>query len=454
MRKRVVFLGLISVVAVCGQSSSTAKAAASVDPALIPSVLHLCAQHCVTFTRENDQLTNYTIFPGQRNVKRVMVVERFTPESVVIRRTDTGSHPLTVVYSGRMSSDGNSLPGAGWKMTWGAALDSLPGSDEERDRRKAPAQTAAPSAKPSAPVLPGHEPAMQDFHLPSGKLNLSGQWESAKIGPDKKVYVELRIEIRQQDDRIEIVNRDVRTGFAGITVFKGKLQGSEIDGVGLELDSTPNNPRLTRQGGKIYVDDPDHIHIEEGTKIPSYRVTAHADDVACDSQNSSRTMAWFAYARGRDAMWGQKDYLKSACWFQIAAFQGVAGAQAMLASQFYHGQGVPVNYDQAFAWAQKSAAQQNLFGETVLANLYAEGKGVPADPGKAAYWRERIAAQKNALIWSHMNDKTPSGLTGWQALGMGLNFAMGMIKQIDDEGLRGDCAIGVRSACDALRAGH
>jgi hypothetical protein len=54
--------------------------------------------------------------------------------------------------------------------------------------------------------------------------DLSGQWESASVPPDKKVFVEQRMEIRQQDDRIEIVNGKNNTGFAGIIVFKGVVK--------------------------------------------------------------------------------------------------------------------------------------------------------------------------------------------------------------------------------------
>lgn len=117
-----------------------AQTAAPAGPA-IPAVMHFCAQHCVTFTREGNQLTNYTNLPGQRNEKRVFTIEKFTPDSVVMRRTDTGNFPMTAVYSGRMTGD--SISGPGWKITWGKDLNSIPGSDEER---AALARKAAPPA--------------------------------------------------------------------------------------------------------------------------------------------------------------------------------------------------------------------------------------------------------------------------------------------------------------------
>jgi hypothetical protein len=79
----------------------------------------------------------------------VMTIEKFTRESVIIHRTDTGNFPGSALYTGRMSDDGNSLSGNGWKITWGTALNTLPGSDEERDRIP-----GSPQPKPVVVVSP------------------------------------------------------------------------------------------------------------------------------------------------------------------------------------------------------------------------------------------------------------------------------------------------------------
>jgi hypothetical protein len=84
---------------------------------------------------ENGQFTNYTNLLSQWNEKRVFAVERFRRELVIIHRTDTGSNPLTATYKGRMSDDGNSVSGNGWKITWGAALNTLPKDDKELQER-------------------------------------------------------------------------------------------------------------------------------------------------------------------------------------------------------------------------------------------------------------------------------------------------------------------------------
>jgi hypothetical protein len=109
------------------------QAATSNVPVAIPDELHFCAQHCLTFTREKDgTLVNHTNLPGQHDEKRVFVIEKFTSDSVVIRRTDTGSNPGGGVMTGSMQYGNSSALGQGWTISWGKELNQLPGSDEER----------------------------------------------------------------------------------------------------------------------------------------------------------------------------------------------------------------------------------------------------------------------------------------------------------------------------------
>jgi hypothetical protein len=108
-------IGAFVVTAAASVSALLAQSGGQSVP--LPDAMHFCAQHCLTFRLDQGQFTNYTNLAGQRNVKRVFSVERFTPESVVIRRADTGSNPMTAVYSGRMSPSNNSLSGNGWQIT-------------------------------------------------------------------------------------------------------------------------------------------------------------------------------------------------------------------------------------------------------------------------------------------------------------------------------------------------
>jgi hypothetical protein len=116
----------------------------------LPTVMHLCAHdHCLTYTWEDGHYTNYTNLPYQSGEKRVLTVKSFTRESIVLYDTETGSYPLTAVWTGRISSEGSSIADgtvlitswggkptrnpapAPFKLAWGPALDLIPGSDAE-----------------------------------------------------------------------------------------------------------------------------------------------------------------------------------------------------------------------------------------------------------------------------------------------------------------------------------
>lgn len=119
-------------------------------PLRLPSVFHLCAHdHCLTYTWENGRYTNYTNLPYQANEKRVLTVKSFTRESIVFHDQETGSYPLTAIWTGRISNEGGNLADgtvtitswggkptqhpqpAPFRMAWGEALNLLPGSDTE-----------------------------------------------------------------------------------------------------------------------------------------------------------------------------------------------------------------------------------------------------------------------------------------------------------------------------------
>jgi len=177
------------------------------------------------------------------NVTSTLTVESFSPASVIIRRTDTspkGRIGLAYTYSGMISAQGNSILDGVWTgepgtrtagssgnftATWGEALNTNP-SGNEAGAKQQPTQATDWTRDPI--IMAGHEPVVQDFHL-AGKLNLSGLWQASKLTPDKKEFIVVKFEIRQQeDDSIELVNAYAPTGWAGVTTFKGKLEGSEI----------------------------------------------------------------------------------------------------------------------------------------------------------------------------------------------------------------------------------
>ena len=74
----------------------------------------------------------------------IWTVEKFTRESVILHRHDFPSG-FDVVFEGVISKNGNELVDMKMngnpldrrtRLTWGAAMNAIPGSNEERDRAK------------------------------------------------------------------------------------------------------------------------------------------------------------------------------------------------------------------------------------------------------------------------------------------------------------------------------
>jgi hypothetical protein len=121
------------------------------DPVNLPDEMHFCAANCITLRLQTAQgmepakyvsVTKYAW--ESSDYSSTWVVESFTPASVVLRRTDTGSFALTVVYRGRMSAEDNTLVGAtvdgnpapaNLRLAWGTALNSVPPDNCVRDRK-------------------------------------------------------------------------------------------------------------------------------------------------------------------------------------------------------------------------------------------------------------------------------------------------------------------------------
>lgn len=117
-----------------------------------PPVMHWCAAHCFTWVWRQDRYCRQ----GGDCQTGWMAVESFSPDAIVMRRTDDIRSQRWARLTGRLASDGNSIvdgvihwsDGANlsFKAVWGPALNELPGSDAEA---QAWAQRAAEPAKPA-----------------------------------------------------------------------------------------------------------------------------------------------------------------------------------------------------------------------------------------------------------------------------------------------------------------
>lgn len=86
------------------------------------------------------------------------------------------------------------------------------------------------------------------------------------------------------------------------------------------------------------------------------------------------------------------NYAKALGWYQKAAENGNAEAQACFAKMYFLGIGVSPDFDKAMTWYQKSANQGNAHGQYGLACMYYR---VKKDYPKAMEWYRKVAEQGN-----------------------------------------------------------
>src|ERR1700733_8123001 len=150
---RLVMLIALGLAFSAGSLGKSGKSQAIVKP--LPAVLHECDVNCNTLKLVDGNYVIVTRYPWDRFPGPIVwKVESWNHQSVRLHRT----YPVDQVFEGPMSSDGNSLtsvtvngaPG-GTRIAWGAALDTVYGSNSERDRI-AP-HTAAASGNSPAPAI-------------------------------------------------------------------------------------------------------------------------------------------------------------------------------------------------------------------------------------------------------------------------------------------------------------
>lgn len=77
--------------------------------------------------------------------------------------------------------------------------------------------------------------------------------------------------------------------------------------------------------------------------------------------------------------------------FQPLAESGNAEAQLYLGLMYNNGEGVPVDFQQAFTWCSKAAEQGDTNAQYNLGVMYAEGVIVPQDWVQALKWLDLAA---------------------------------------------------------------
>jgi len=110
---------------------TTQSSAAAPEVPSIPPVIHFCQSWCNTLTLQGGAYVRTSGGPDNGSTM-VIRVEKFTRESVVMHRSDYGNFAREAELTGRISDDGNSIVEgvtgtAPFRLTWGTALDSIPG---------------------------------------------------------------------------------------------------------------------------------------------------------------------------------------------------------------------------------------------------------------------------------------------------------------------------------------
>jgi len=364
-------------------------------------------------------------FQGKRGIGRWttgavanLTIERYDAGTVTIRREDTTGigQGIKGLYTGTRKADriegtftwvwpGGLYPSG--TVDWRATIQHLPQGYD-----------TAWMAQSARTITQG-----------SKRFNLNGTWQHNAMVKNGVNYV-YRMQIEQSGDDVSIVFHDKLSPLDGLTFYVGR-QSNDLLIAGQHLDTDKYLLGKTQWvPDNIAVIDPDHLITQTGAVF--FRVSNPGpDDARCDPQNSSRTEPVYAHFRG-DAAAKAQDYAKAACWMRIAAVEGDAEAQGVLAVFLHEGLGTVKDFPQAFSWAQKSAVQNNIVGETILAELYQKGDGTAPDAKKAEFWRgaARVAERrKNEHQWGILlNTPDASGLTGMDAV----RLELGMELKVDE----------------------
>lgn len=91
------------------------------------------------------------------------------------------------------------------------------------------------------------------------------------------------------------------------------------------------------------------------------------------------------------------NYQEAFNWFRLSAEQGNAAAQYNLGAMYNNGQGVQKNLAEAVKWYRKSAEQGNFRAQFNLGSMYQLGQGVPQDYKEAARLFRLAAEQKMSV---------------------------------------------------------
>jgi hypothetical protein len=365
-----------SAQATAPQSSSTAEA--------LPPVMHFCALNCMTLTLNNGKYV--TLNEDGVTLAAVWRVESFSTESVIIHRNDVTG--FSAVFKGQISSDGgrlinvtmNDAPAPGTIFTWGNALNSIPGSNAERDHT--PTRSLASGTAPSPSGDDAAQVRSMLAAIPSKNYdNLADYLTDAKPGDN---FLDVPQEISQCGGGA----CPQGGGLQGVWAFSGHMgEGQGEDGMTWRLGVFHYGAdyveiRGLTLSGRLIGMWTSYRGVVKGDRIDGV-ITWHWNDEV-STEVWSATITKPAPKDPEAAMW------KSDC----APWSGFPQADPKYplkaVEHFYD----VSDYEEALCWAKTAAIRDdNPKGAEETAVLYARIGSME----KARYW-ERIAALRGSPL--------------------------------------------------------
>jgi hypothetical protein len=151
------------------------------DPLLPPPELHFCWTNCFTLIFDNG------VYRRTDGTDESWTVETFSTNAIVLHRHDApadwNGNSQDVVYAGQVSNDRligvtvNGKPISGVDASWGTALNTLPGSNAERDAKNTTQPDSSSSVTVTSTATP---PPLPEENQPAlsqdGSLWTPGYW--------------------------------------------------------------------------------------------------------------------------------------------------------------------------------------------------------------------------------------------------------------------------------------
>jgi S1-C subfamily serine protease len=171
----------------------------------------------------------------------------------------------------------------------------------------------------------------------------------------------------------EAVRWFLKAGEQGHPLAQVMLYWCYATGTGVPKDKVAADMWLKKQGK---------------TELDTIRPKAERGDALCQ------------YILGLQFRMGEhepQDDTEAVKWWQKAADQDLASAEASLGESYLWGQGVAKDSVQAFKWLRKAAEQGDAVGEARLGEMYSHGEGVARNDIEAYKWLSLALAQSEPL---------------------------------------------------------